>query len=179
MTSVAVSSPTVQEINDQVGAALHTMRLRAVDTYPAERARIDRGHMLALSGYVTLQDDGTATVLSGSLPDTWYHVNGFCPCRDYVVAPRHRCKHKWAKALLTKAYTALHQHREEPLEDTACPYSFPDTFTTFAATYVGHGARINGTARRVDDREFSFTPEGLETGTRCAYQDVALGPGIA
>jgi len=179
MASVPETSPTVQVIDDKVGAALHTMRLRAVDAYPTERARIDRGHMLALSGYVTLHDDGTAMVLSGSLPDTWYAVNGHCVCRDYAVAPHGRCKHRWAKALLTKAYTHLHQRSEEPLDDTACPYSFPETFTTFAATYIGHGEHINGVARKVDDREFYFTPEGLDTGGLCDYSEVALGPGIA
>lgn len=178
--TIADSSPTVQEIDVRTKAALDLMRERALDAYPDEHGRISRGHMLATMGYVTLHDDGTASVLSQSLPDTVFHVNGFCPCRDYTFAPGGRCKHRYARVLMAKAYTHIHQKVDESLESDVIPYHFPQ-WTRYQATYQGplpQWQHANGIATLLTVNRFSFLPEGHEVGLECAYTDLALGPGL-
>lgn len=175
-------TPTLTPVNDQVASALHVLRARALDRYPNEEARINRGHALALQGGVTLHADGTASAYSTTLVDTWYRINGTCLCQDAAFrAPAGRCKHRWATCLLRKALAHLAAHPVDPLgDDLPTPYPFPQ-WTRYAATYVGPQTRepVNGIATRQADGGFAFVPDGGDTAWGCDYAAVALGPGLA
>lgn len=85
-------------------AQLRSLAAQAVTRYPDEQARIDRGLVLALNGHVTLCDDGSAIVQSGSDSEVQYIVaHAHCDCPDYTRAPEGRCKHRFAVALVRKA----------------------------------------------------------------------------
>jgi hypothetical protein len=90
----------------QFDETLRTLATQAITRYPGEQARIERGLLLALNGHVTLREDGTATVQSGSDAEVRYEVNGHCDCADFTRAPDGRCKHRWAKALVKRATAA-------------------------------------------------------------------------
>ncbi len=88
----------------QYDAALHTLAAQATTRYAGEHLRIAKGLVIALNHGATLQADGTALVQSQSEPEIVYAVNGHCDCRDATHgAPDGRCKHRWAKALTTRA----------------------------------------------------------------------------
>ena len=69
----------------------------------ADTARITRAVDLILAGHVTLLPNGEADVRSQTGHGS-YHVNGACQCPDFAKAEAGRCKHRYAKALLKRAY---------------------------------------------------------------------------
>jgi hypothetical protein len=99
--NVAQSTTTVQ-----FDTALRTLAAQATSRYAGEKARIDRGLVLALNGHVTIHQDGTASVQSGTDAEVVYTVNGQCDCPDVARAPEGRCKHRWAKCLVKRAMQA-------------------------------------------------------------------------
>ena len=127
----------------QFDQALLQATARAKATYPAEKCRIERGLSLAISGAVTLHADGSATVQSQTEVTTHYHVNGACECRDGMVAPGGRCKHRWAKSLVRFAQKAL---AEAP------------TFIYYASYYAPDESCTQGTAQYVDGHGWLFIP---------------------
>ena len=104
---------TTNEYTEQLRQALQrdtTLRqlaTQATARYAGEKARIDRGLVLALNGHVTVNADGSADVLSGSGAEVAYHVaHGTCDCPDFTRAPEGRCKHRYAVCLVKKATKA-------------------------------------------------------------------------
>jgi hypothetical protein len=92
----------------QRDTTLRQLAAQATARYAGEKARIDRGLGLALNGHVTLNEDGSAEVLSGSGAEVVYHVaHGTCDCPDFARAPDGRCKHRWAACLVKKATKAM------------------------------------------------------------------------
>jgi hypothetical protein len=90
--------------------ALRALAQKAIERYPGEQGRLERGLILALNGHVTLNVDGTATVRSGSDAEVGYAVApGTCNCPDFRSAPDGRCKHRWAANLVRKAQKHLTQ----------------------------------------------------------------------
>jgi hypothetical protein len=153
----------------------------AVARYPDEAIRIQRGHAIARQGGVRLSGSGLAEVQSQHHPATWYVVNGRCRCPHSRYAPQGRCKHWWAKRLLVWAQTAHAQTTARRIpEAPTTPYAFPQ-WTRYAATYQGpHTAMqpVNGIAELLEPGWFFFQPDTGGDGWECAYQEVALGPGI-
>jgi hypothetical protein len=90
----------------QRDTTLRQLAAQATTRYAGEKARIDRGLVLALNGHVTLHTDGTASVQSGTDAEVVYAVNGHCDCPDVARAPEGRCKHLWAKCLVKRAMQA-------------------------------------------------------------------------
>lgn len=92
----------------QRDTALRQLAAQATARYAGEKARIDRGLVLALNGHVTVNADGSADVLSGSGAEVAYHVaHGACDCPDFTRAPDGRCKHRYAVCLVKKALKAM------------------------------------------------------------------------
>jgi hypothetical protein len=92
----------------QRDTTLRTLAAQAATRYAGEKARIDRGLVLALNGHVSVNADGTADVLSGSGAEVAYHVaHGTCDCPDFTRAPDGRCKHRYAVCLVKKATKAM------------------------------------------------------------------------
>jgi hypothetical protein len=111
MTTVAQHPSTVEYLETlrqalQRDTTLRTLAAKATERYAGEKARIDRGLVLALNGHVTLHTDGTASVQSGSDAEVVYTVNGHCDCPDAARAPEGRCKHRWGKCLVKRAQQA-------------------------------------------------------------------------
>lgn len=80
---------------------LDTLVQRAIDRYPAEAARIERGAAIVRSGGVQWNTTGMALVASRCGES--YPVGKSCPCYDATYnAPESRCKHRWAKCLAAK-----------------------------------------------------------------------------
>lgn len=90
----------------QRDTTLRQLAAQATTRYAGEKARIDRGLVLALNGHVTVHADGTASVQSGTDAEVVYTVNGHCDCPDVARAPEGRCKHRWAKCLIKRAMQA-------------------------------------------------------------------------
>ena len=90
----------------QRDTTLRQLAAQATTRYAGEKARIDRGLVLALNGHVTIHADGTASVQSGTDAEVTYTVNGHCDCPDASRAPEGRCKHRWAKCLVKRAQQA-------------------------------------------------------------------------
>lgn len=72
---------------------------------PEYNGRLDKAAELVLNGAVTLHDDGTATVRSGSHT---YHLEPECTCEDSQRRSLH-CKHRLAVILLKRTLERLHQ----------------------------------------------------------------------
>ena len=101
MTTIAQTQP---QTTAEFDTALRALAVKAAERYPGEQGRIDRGLALAFNGHVTLAQDGTATVRSSRDGEVDYIVRpGYCDCPDFPNAPDHRCKHRWAVALVRKA----------------------------------------------------------------------------
>ena len=167
-------------VSDCVAQALDRICQHALAQYPQEAARITRGYTIAVWGGVHLDGHGLATVQSQRQPETWYTVNGHCPCPDASRAPAGRCKHRWAKTLLVQALTHVTQHSALPIEGLPTPYAFP-RWRTYEATYQGPesgGELVNGIAELLEPGLFVFWPENKRTCWHCAYHEVALGPGL-
>jgi hypothetical protein len=167
-------------VNDSVAQALDRIRQQALAQYPKEATWITRGYAIAVRGGVQLDGHGLATVQSQRQPETWYTVNGHCTCPDASRAPKGRCKHRWAKALLVQALTHVVQHSALPVEGLPTPYAFP-RWTKYEATYQGPesaGEPVNGIAELLEPGLFVFWPTDKRTCWHCVYHEVALGPGI-
>jgi hypothetical protein len=154
----------------------------ALAQYPDEAARIQRGYGIAMQGGVRLCGSGFAEVQSQRHPTTWYEVHERCHCWDSKYAPDGRCKHWWGKRLLVWAQTSLAQTAHPHLPDApVTPYDFP-RWTRYEATYQGPRTAmqpVNGIAELLAPGWFFFQPDEGGDGWDCAYQEVALGPGIA
>ena len=72
----------------EVDTMLRALAAQAARRYAGEKARIDRGLVLALNGHVTLHADGAASVQSGTDAEIVYTVNGHCDCPDVSARPR-------------------------------------------------------------------------------------------
>src|SRR5262245_40492940 len=105
MTTVPDTTTTVNTV--QFDAALRGLAARARERYAGEHLRLERGLLLALNGHVTLHQDGTASVRSGTDAEIVYTVNGHCDCPDASRAPDGRCKHRWAVCFVRKAQREL------------------------------------------------------------------------
>jgi hypothetical protein len=113
--------------------ALRAAAALARTRYPGEAARIDRGLTLALNGHVTFDADGTCQVRSEKDAEVQYRVTGGCDCRDASTrAPGARCKHRWAKCVVKKAYT---------LQDAT-----PAPVRYYATYYPPIGGQVDGMA---------------------------------
>ena len=130
MSHVHETSSTVQ-----FDTTLRQLAAQATTRYAGEKARIDRGLVLALNGHVTLHADGTASVQSGTDAEVVYTVNGHCDCPDVARAPEGRCKHRWAKCLVKRALQAAQYY----------------TSTTPAQGLVLGGHRATADAKRAEE----------------------------
>lgn len=75
----------------------------AIEKYPGDAKRIERGAELVWRGHVELLPDRhIAIVRSGSNDATLYEVNGHCQCIAWKRCPGNRCSHRWAKTLLNR-----------------------------------------------------------------------------
>lgn len=70
---------------------------------PGDVQRIGKAVALVLAGHVDLLPTGGATVRSGTCSLLTYYVNGTCECPDFGGANGDRCKHRYAKAILSRA----------------------------------------------------------------------------
>jgi hypothetical protein len=143
MSNVHDSSSTVQ-----FDTTLRQLAAQATARYAGEKARIDRGLVLALNGHVTLHADGTASVQSGTDAEIVYTVNGHCDCPDVARAPEGRCKHRWAKCLVKRA-----------IADPPAPVTYYATYTTT------DGLVLQGTAQWLPKDGWLF----IDTETDHAY----------
>jgi hypothetical protein len=101
---------TIPQTTAEFDTALRALAQKAIERYPGEQGRLDRGLLLALNGHVTLNVGETATVRSGSDAEVGYAVApGTCTCPDFRSAPDGRCKHRWAANLVRKAQRHLAQ----------------------------------------------------------------------
>ena len=124
----------------QRDTTLRQLAAQATTRYAGEKARIDRGLVLALNGHVTVNADGTADVLSGSGAEVAYHVaHGTCDCPDFARAPGGRCKHRFSVCLVNKA-TAQAQHDAQYY-----------TTTTDAQGTVCGGHKATADAKRAEE----------------------------
>ena len=131
MKYVAETTNTVQ-----FDTMLRQLATQATARYAGEKARIDRGLVLALNGHVTRNADGSADVLSGSGAEVAYHVaHGACDCPDVTRAPDGRCKHRWAACLVKRA------------EQAGAYY----TSTTPAQGLVLGGHKVTADAKRAEE----------------------------
>jgi hypothetical protein len=84
---------------------------RAIERFPRERARIERGALLVALGHVSQVGPGTFEVRSQTTEDVTYTVTAGsytykasdCPCVDSQRHPIQSCKHEWACDLLQVA----------------------------------------------------------------------------
>jgi hypothetical protein len=86
----------MMDTRDAYRQALHALADKARTAVPALNGRVEGAVKLVLAGDVTLLEDGTARVCSGSEPLTTYKVGASCTCRDFSHAPRGLCRHKLA-----------------------------------------------------------------------------------
>jgi hypothetical protein len=132
-------------------------------------------------GGVRLFGSGLAEVQSQRHPATAYVVNGHCRCPNSRYVLEGRCKHWWAKRLLVWVQTFLAQTTDMRIPDApATSYTFP-RWTRYAATYQGPQTAmqpVNGIAELLEPGWFFFQPSVGGDGWECAYQEVALGPGL-
>jgi hypothetical protein len=102
----------------------------------ALRGAIQRATALVLAGGVMFDEDGVHAQVRASDGQTWYAVNGTCPCKAAAVAPDGLCKHR----LSTMIYKRAAQMQHEPLTMEAAPAIAPEhmvelhgkRFVTFA-----------------------------------------------
>jgi hypothetical protein len=140
-----------------------TQAAEQVFTQPAVQANPERLHKamdLVLTGAVTLQPDGTATVKSGSHA---YQINGECTCGDAQHRTRW-CKHYLA-VLIHKRATALLQgtaHDPAPAPERAEPSaSQPDA--PASAAWDVHEAPASTCFRfRIGNMELMHTMRGVD-----------------
>jgi hypothetical protein len=77
---------------------------RAIEKYPEEKGRIERGACLVTTGHVEHVIADLWSVKSQRDDDTTYLVDRTgCPCVDQQRHPELACKHRWAITLLTIA----------------------------------------------------------------------------
>jgi len=152
---------TTTEYTEKLRQALHrdtTLRqlaAQATTRYAGEKARIDRGLVLALNGHVTVNADGSADVLSGSGAEVAYHVaHGTCDCPDFTRAPDGRCKHVWAKCLIKRAQAQM-----------------PKPVTYYATYYTSEETWLQGTATYLENRGWVFRDD--DDSIVIAYADHA------
>src|SRR5215510_884461 len=99
--------------------ALATCAQKAKEKLPECNGRVEKAVALVLSGDVTLQADGSATVGSQCHPGTQYRVeHGVCTCRDFEHAPHGLCKHRLGAALQCRAMELASQQTEAPVITT-------------------------------------------------------------
>jgi hypothetical protein len=102
-THSITTSATAQELyGDAFAAALQ--QAAAMMDNPAYNGRLEKAVDLLRGGAVTLNTDGTATVVSGSHA---YQIDGECPCADSQQRSKY-CKHYLAVELLQRTLERLH-----------------------------------------------------------------------
>src|SRR5262245_49029226 len=97
----------------------------------ALHSTIERATALVLDGDVVFEEDGVHAMVRGSDGQTWYAVNGTCPCKGAEFAPDGLCKHKVG----TMSYKRAAQLQHEPLtttveETTPAPAIHPEFIVT-------------------------------------------------
>jgi hypothetical protein len=106
MTSPSVPTPPscVQDLYD---ATFQHAVVQAAATMqkPEYTGRLQKAMDFVLTGAVTLQDDGTASVKSGSHT---YHLEPECPCQESQTRSL-SCTHYLAVQLLKRTYERLYQ----------------------------------------------------------------------
>jgi hypothetical protein len=151
-----------------------TQAAEQVFTQPAVQANPERLHKamdLVLTGAVTLQEDGTATVKSGSHT---YQINGECTCGDAQHRTRW-CKHYLAVRIQRRA-TALLQgtahdpapapERAEPSasqpDAPASPAALPPSAPSSAAWDVHEAPASTCFRFRIGNMELMHTMRGVD-----------------
>src|SRR3989454_12153254 len=150
--------PTLPQITPFEQAVRHSAR-EAMARYDsaADSTRIGRAMDLILAGHMTLLPTGEADVRSQRGHGS-YHVNGACQCPDFAKAEAGRCKHRYAKALLKRAYRIL----------AAAWYA------TYSPTL---GAEQQGIAF-AQGSDWMFIPEGQAAGWPCDLDALVLGGNV-
>lgn len=95
---------------------------RAVERFPAERARIERAALLVALGNVQRVTDEAYAVISQSRPEIVYAIlagtyrdrSEGCMCEDKHHRPEQQCKHEWSVDLVQVA-----QERQRRLDIAA------------------------------------------------------------
>lgn len=76
---------------------------RAIDKYPAEKGRIERGAQLIATGHVDQISTDAFAVRSQTDERVYIVDNTGCPCVDAQRHPELTCKHCWSVTLLVLA----------------------------------------------------------------------------
>lgn len=102
-----MATTTMPQQRELFRACLAYLVEQTQEKYPQVNGRAADAATLILQGDVTLLDDGTARVGSGSNPALVYSVGGLCECQDFAHrAPLRMCKHKiahsYARTLFNK-----------------------------------------------------------------------------
>lgn len=114
-TTVPTYSHPLQHIEqDRFAIACH--QAAQIMARPEYNGRLEKAVDFVLNGNVTLHEDGTATVKSGSHT---YEIMGECTCQDSQNRSMY-CKHFLAVQLLRRTYERLGEHSNanghDPLE---------------------------------------------------------------
>jgi hypothetical protein len=106
MSQVNSLPTTPSALQDLYGDQLSIAVAQAAATMdrPEYNGRLQKAMDFVLTGAVTLHDDGTATVKSGSHT---YQINGECSCAESQSRSKY-CKHFLAVQLLTRTLERLH-----------------------------------------------------------------------
>jgi hypothetical protein len=118
MTQTTVADPTtaLQALEDD-RFAIAVRQAAATMERPEHGERLQKALDFVLTGAVTLNADGTATVKSGSHA---YQINGECPCQDSQTRSKY-CKHYLAVQLLKRTLERLHQSPNGHHKDALTP----------------------------------------------------------
>ena len=127
---------------------------RAKYDSPADATRIAKAVDLILAGHVDMLPEGGARVKSQGSALLTYHVNGECNCPDFGGRNGDRCKHRYAKAILARA------------------------FALYPSTYYGMYTEVNGTEHVglafADLLDWTFLPESGEQGWSCDTESLQV-----
>jgi hypothetical protein len=152
---------------------------------PEANGRIDCAVALVLQGDVELLTDGTAKVGSQSQPQTVYHVNGQCQCKDFERAPHGgQCKHRIARGLAIRAQQRLEEmmehldegNRESRIENRESPEVPDSPFSMHHSRFERpEGASVEATvcitAQRSDGRKVTWTFRGTEQAAVAWFEE--------
>jgi hypothetical protein len=163
-THSITTSATAQEVyGDQFSLAL--AQTAATMDNPAYNGRLEKAIEFVRNGAVTLNTDGTATVVSGSHT---YQVAGECPCADSQTRSKY-CKHFLAVELLKRTLERLHHPAtngatKEPAPATpqaphSAAWAVQEAPASCCLKWAINGLEIMYTMRDVDDEKL-FTRVG-------------------
>ena len=121
---------------------------------PADATRIAKAVDLILAGHVDMLATGGARVKSQDTARLTYHVNGACECLDFGGRNGERCKHRYAKAILARA------------------------FALYPSTYYAIYTEVNGTEHVglafADMFDWTFVPDSGAAGWSCDLESLQV-----